>query len=126
MIKVITYDAPHRKTQDLLIRLKLRGYENIEVIATPWQSRKNFIPLIPHRDFKPLKLGPKDISNYFGYKFTPCESIIEGIEGKDDLILIGGAGIIPKEALEKCTIINCWRRNKEYTRYKRNPNKWCR
>ena len=106
MIKVITYDATHRKTQDLLIRLKLRGYKNIQVIATPWQSRKNFKPLIPHRDLKPLELGPKEISNHFGYKFIPCESIIDGIEGRNNLILIGGAGIIPKEALEKCTIIN--------------------
>ena len=51
MISILTYDAPHRKTQDLLFRLKAKGYSDVNVFATPWQKRKNFIPLIPHRKF---------------------------------------------------------------------------
>ena len=52
MIYIITYDYPHRKTQDLLFRLLAKNYKNIAVFSTPWVERKNFVPLIPHRPFE--------------------------------------------------------------------------
>ena len=33
MINVLTYNAPHRKTQDLLFRLKAKGYNDVSIIA---------------------------------------------------------------------------------------------
>ena len=43
---IITYDTPdgivHKKTQDLLLNLKTKGYHNIAVYAIPWVERKNF------------------------------------------------------------------------------------
>ena len=39
MINVITYNAPHRKTQDLLFRL-IKDYNDNNVFATPWQNEK--------------------------------------------------------------------------------------
>ena len=57
MIYVLTYDFPHKKTQDLLFKLKLKDY-NVTVIGTPWVERKNFTPLIPHRFFKADNIYP--------------------------------------------------------------------
>ena len=77
MIKVLTYNAPHRKTQDLLFRLKVRGYDDISVLATPWKERKNFKPLIPHRKFNTLDVTPSDLCERLGYR---CEKV-----GMDEL-----------------------------------------
>ena len=62
MIFVLTYDAPHRKTQDLLLKLKVRGYNDVQVLATPWESRENFKSLIPHRQFTPDPISLKDLA----------------------------------------------------------------
>ena len=107
MIKVITYNAPHRKTQDLLFRLKLRGHNEVEVFATPWVNRKNFTPLIPHRNFRKQNSYPEDLCNCLNYKFKSIDNLNEiPSEGKNSTMLIGGAGIINKEIIDKFTIIN--------------------
>ena len=51
MIAVLTYDAPHRKTQDIILRLKALGYHDITAVASPWVARKSFKPIlnIDHR-----------------------------------------------------------------------------
>ena len=67
---VLTYNAPHRKTQDLLFRLKMKGYDNVVVLAVPWINRKNFVSLIPHRHFNVLDVNPIDICDKFQYKFV--------------------------------------------------------
>ena len=60
MINVLTYNAPHRKTQDLLFRLKAKGYNDVCVLATPWEERKNFRPLIPHRQVDFLNIDKEE------------------------------------------------------------------
>tara|TARA_Y200000002_G_C22599361_1_gene628831 strand:- start:802 stop:990 length:189 start_codon:yes stop_codon:yes gene_type:complete len=62
MYKVLTYNAPHRKTQDLLVRLKSRGYYDVEVIATPWVKRKSFKRKLPHRFLKSLDIMHENFS----------------------------------------------------------------
>ena len=75
MIYVLTYNAPHRKTQDLLFRLKANGYNDINVLATPWEERKNFKPLIPHRKFNALNINPVDLCERLGYNFSAITCI---------------------------------------------------
>ena len=104
MIYILTYNAPHRKTQDLILRLKAHGYNNITVLATPWKDRKNFTPLIPHRKFNTLNIKPSDLCTRLGYEFLEVE--IKELDFKNDLILIAGAGIIPKNIVENHKIIN--------------------
>ena len=105
MIYVLTYDAPHRKTQDLLFRLKAKGYKNIQVLATPWEERKNFKPLIPHRNFKALQVLQVDLCKRLEYHFSKIKLNELKISG-DDLVLIGGAGILPKNIVNSGKIIN--------------------
>ena len=105
MIYVLTYNAPHRKTQDLLFRLKIKGYEDISVLATPWKERKNFKPLIPHRKFNTLDVTPSDLCNKLGYTFDEIElGDLNNLE--NGLILIGGAGILPEDIVKSDKVIN--------------------
>ena len=109
MIYVLTYSAPHKKTQDLLFRLKIRGYDNVLVLATPWQKRKNFIPLIPHRNFNTLNVSPANLCNRLDYKFLEIESGDLSSFFKANqrgIILIGGAGILPMDVVSSGDIIN--------------------
>ena len=73
MIYVITYNFFHRKTQDLLIDLFIKGYENISVIAIPWIKRKNFSPLIPHRNFPAKDISLKLLCKKLNYNILKIE-----------------------------------------------------
>ncbi len=106
MYKVLTYNAPHRKTQDLLVRLKSRGYNDVEVIATPWVKRKNFKQKLPHRFLEPIDIMPEDFSFNLGYKFISCQNIKDVLKNERDIILIGGSGVLAKDIIKNFTIIN--------------------
>ena len=101
MIGVITYNIPHRKTQDVLFRLKAYGYSDVECIAMEFINRKRFISLARHRNTEPLNVHPKKLCKNLGYKYT------EKIDLKRyDKILIGGANILPAETIKEVEIIN--------------------
>jgi len=90
MISVLTYNAPHRKTQDLLYMLKLSGYDDVTVFAIPWQERENFKPLFKHRP-SPMKIMPLRICNALGYNFREVKA---HEEATGEQILIAGCGVI--------------------------------
>ena len=104
MIYILTYDAPHRKTQDLLYRIKVKGYDNVEVLGLPWVKRKNFKPLIPHRNFNILDVNPSSLCKILNYKYYQVK--LEDINLKNEIMLIGGAGILPKKLVNSMKIIN--------------------
>ena len=105
MINVLTYNYPHKKTQDLLFRLIAKDYRDVSVFSTPWIERKNFIPHVPHRPFEfhrgaTLDIYPENLSKKLGYDYHELKSLDElpRIQ-KEDFVLIGGAGIIKKDIL---------------------------
>ena len=104
MIYVLTYNAPHRKTQDLLFRLKAYGYNDVSIIATPWKKIKNFKPLVPHRNFHALNVEPSQLCKQLGYVFIEDE--IKNIKLSNQLFLIGGAGILASDFVNKNRVIN--------------------
>jgi len=109
MIYVLTYNAPHRKTQDLLLRLYLKGCNNVVVLATPWVERKNFKSLIPHRPFIPMDITIEHLCERLNYSFqkVELEDILNVInDNKENVILIGGAGILPKDVVQLSNVIN--------------------
>jgi len=107
MIYVLTYNHPHKKTQDLLLKMKLKNYSNIHVVSTPWVERKNFIPLIPHRLGNAHNIYPQDLSKILGYNYSELQNLDElPALDKDDHVLIGGAGIIKKEIADTKKVIN--------------------
>jgi phosphoribosylglycinamide formyltransferase-1 len=109
MLAVLTYDAPHRKTQDLLRRLKELGHTPVEVVATPWKERKRHLPLVAHRPSDPEPVGPEEFARRLGFGFRRSElgglaSVLR--QFGPELVLIGGAGILPAEIVESLTVIN--------------------
>jgi hypothetical protein len=60
-IGIITYDRPHRKTQDLMLRLMGR---KVIVITIPFKERKRHEPLYQHRP--QMDTGIDTRTNYQG------------------------------------------------------------
>lgn len=102
MLVVLTYDNPHKKTYDVLCQMKARGHNDVLVLATPWESKKSFTPLYPHRPSSTLPVHPRDMSERFGYKYVvkPVDEQTDFIrEENPEMVIISGTGILPEELL---------------------------
>lgn len=109
MLAIITYDAPHRKTQDVLCRLLLEGYRNLHLIALPWIARKNFTPIYSHRPAGRVELHTGQLSERLGLSYSrvnEAELDKHLQENAYDHILIAGAGILPTEVALHHKVIN--------------------
>jgi len=110
MIGVITYDAPHRKTQDVVSRLILKGYRTrIMLIVIPWMERKQRYPFYHHRPGECVDIYPEQLTKM--YDIGCIKRDVSNIErnfaiGLYDHILIAGAGILPDELVRQYKIIN--------------------
>lgn len=109
-IAVITYNTPHRKTQDVLHGLKAKGYENVKVYALPFVQRENpFKPIYQHRPSKAINVDIAVYSKNFGYQFetTTADTLNQQLlYDKADFVIIAGAGLLPDELVETHKIIN--------------------
>lgn len=109
-IAVISYNIPHRKTQDILHQLKAKGYNNVKVYALPFIKRENpFKPIYEHRPSKAINIELKDYLKNFKYDLITCttENLSELFKNdKPDYILIAGAGLLPDEVVINHKIIN--------------------
>jgi len=108
-IAIITYDKAHRKTQDTITKLLIRGYCNLTVIAIPWKERKNFLPLFSHR---PSICEDVQLDTMCKNLSIDCEKMkVEELcnyFSKEQFkhILIAGAGLLPDELVLSHNIIN--------------------
>ena len=109
-IAVITYDTPHRKTQDVLHQLKAKGYKHVKVYALPFIKRENnFKPIYKHRPSKAIDIQLVDYLKHFKYDLINCHSNnLNNLftEDKPDFILISGAGLLPSDLVINHKIIN--------------------
>ena len=100
-IGVITYDIPHKKTQDVLFRLKVAGFANVECVALPFIDRVNFKSLVSCRLGDGVDILPDVFCERLGYGYT------ENVDLKKyDKILIGGARILEQSFIKGYEIIN--------------------
>lgn len=113
-IGVITYNAPHRKTQDLLLRLlgvEKMNPEDIIVYIFPYGRHISEIlnPLYPHRP-KTAHVNTEDLCSFLGLQYIHTTDYKKMQENACQCLvsrfLIAGAGIIPKEAIGSVPIIN--------------------
>jgi len=100
-IGVITYDVPHKKTQDVLFRLKAYGYTFVECIAFPFIKRKKWVPLIKHRMVNELPIDPQTFCAKLAYYYTTKVDLAQY-----DKIIVGGSNILSKETIGNHEIIN--------------------
>jgi len=109
-IAVITYNTPHRKTQDVLHGLKAKGYQKVKVYALPFVQRENpFVPLYQHRPSKAIPVAIETYAMHFGFEFatTTADTLNEQLKNDQaDFVLIAGAGLLPDDLVETHKIIN--------------------
>lgn len=109
-IVVISYNTPHRKTQDVLFQLKAKGYQDVKVLALPFVLRENpFQPIYAHRPSTAISVPTETLCQRLDYGFLAIE--IQAIhaylnEHPADYILIAGAGLLPDELVENHRLIN--------------------
>ena len=108
-ITILTYDIPHRKTQDLILTLMANGYKNLRVIATPFEDRKQNIPIFKHRPDTVIDVSLTEMCYKLGIDMGVTDSIYDTLSvigDTTDAILIGGAGILEKRITDEFKIIN--------------------
>lgn len=108
VIYILTYDHPHRKTQDLVFRLMCTIITHpsvtwIEVVNNylilvilPWEDRKNHKPLY-NTKLPPSLIWPQQ----YGLEEWSINQIPPG-----STVVIGGAGILPPDFVKNNTVIN--------------------
>lgn len=109
-IVVISYNTPHRKTQDVLFQLKARGYQNVMVLALPFVQRENpFKPIYAHRPSTAINVDTHLLCDRLLYQFktvTAEEIHPYLLENPTEYVLISGAGLLPDELVENHKLIN--------------------
>jgi len=110
-IALITYNHPHRKTQDVLAKLWLKGYWDITLLCLPFQQRKPYNPIYQHRPSKCVDVMPMDLdlnSHLWGeiVILDSAEQLAQPLLDSFDKILLCGAGLLPDEVVNKHEIIN--------------------
>lgn len=101
-IGIITYDTPHRKTQDVLFRMLSLGYEDVTLLTSRYELRKQRDVLFNHRPSSCIPADPAALALRFGsVKVAPLSSDLS----RFDKILIAGAGILPED-IARHEIIN--------------------
>lgn len=113
MIVLLTYDAPHRKTQDVAWRLYVADIP-FKAVAVPWEVRPKRRMIYAHRPAEdrwpcePLM----DPQEYFhalraeylvSYKSQLPETLNEL---QPELVVVGGAGILPPEIVNGFRVLN--------------------
>jgi len=98
-IGIITYDVPHKKTQDIMLRLI---GNDVTVIATKFKERKKIKTLYEHRPSMKSHVSTIDLCKHFGFNYIENNNPYEIIK-RLDVGLIGGCGLIETT---DCKIIN--------------------
>lgn len=105
-IAVLTYPVKHRKTYDVLSLLKANGYVDVEVYAVPFHYQKKYFPMIQHRPEMNFQIPEiSELCFNLGYRYEQGELESFNID-KQRIVLIAGAGILPKDFVDRHIIIN--------------------
>ena len=109
MIVVLTYDHPHRKTQDVLIRILALGLKPL-VVATEWKEQINFTPIIAHRLSDCLDMSLSEFCKNLGLalKLTTKANLFNEFKsiGNIDLILLSTGNIIDNNIVASYKVVN--------------------
>lgn len=113
-VVVLTYDAPHRKTEDVVWKLVSSGYRNLHLVATPWIERKERRFIYPHRPGEtgwPCEASFKTsvLAENFDFQFSRCDtsSLCDVLRGIDPtLVVVGGAQLLPEAVVDSWKVLN--------------------
>lgn len=109
MLAVLTFNNPHRKTQDLLFRLTAQGQKPL-VICREFVERKNFIPNIQHRPANPIHLSTEFVAKNLGLTVmhTRSEDLYDVLKSLPEIkyVLLATGNIIDRKVAENFKLIN--------------------
>lgn len=105
-IGVLTYNVRHRKTYDILCRLKAEGYKKVCVYAIPLQYIKTFKPKLQHRPEMPWQIEIKTLCHNFSYDYNEIKDYEDINNERGTIMLVAGAGLLPDEFIKKYRVIN--------------------
>lgn len=109
MVIVLTFDSPHRKTQDLILKLLAKGVKPL-VVATEWIEMKSFSPIIQHRPSNPINISLAtfcknlDINLIVTTKSKLYQEL-KGIEGIE-FVLLSTGNIIDEKVVSEFKVVN--------------------
>jgi phosphoribosylglycinamide formyltransferase-1 len=123
-IVVLTYDAPHRKTEDVIWKLLSGGISKFSIIGTPWVERKPRKYIYGHRPAEPP--WPNEPNGHpssiyknvgIGYEVVQPASLCARLRRLEpELVVVGGAGILDPQIVSEFKVLNVhpgllpWRR----------------
>jgi phosphoribosylglycinamide formyltransferase-1 len=109
MIVVLTFDHPHRKTQDLIFNLLAKGITPL-IVATEWLETKSFKPIISHRPSNPINISLTEFCNNLNLELvitTKLNLYNELIRYENiDFILLATGNIIDVQIATAFRVIN--------------------
>jgi phosphoribosylglycinamide formyltransferase-1 len=105
-VALITYDVPHKKTQDVLFPLIWRDCFNLTLVITPFKSRPSRDVLFQHRPVQLTGPAPSSLASRFGLNALSIEDW-QSFRGDFDFFLVCGSGLIDPEFCQTARIVNC-------------------
>lgn len=100
---IITYQANHLKTEQLVMHL-LGKYE-MRLYALPFVQRPQRSVLYAHRPDQSLGAHPKELCDRFHLEYVPVSRDAD-MDNECELYLVAGAGILSAECLEGKKVLN--------------------
>ena len=94
MIGILTYERPHRRSQDLIINMaKKYGIAKLCVITLPWKEIKKTESIFPVEFQKPLNMTQRELANFL---YIPSFKAENPAFNHDviDWFIIGGAQLL--------------------------------
>jgi len=109
MIVILTYDHPHRKTQDLIFKLLANGVKPL-IIANEWVEMKSFKPIISHRPANPIDISLSNFCKNLGLDLilTTKQHLYTDLisQEKIEFVLLATGNIIDTQIVSKLKVIN--------------------
>lgn len=105
-ITLLTYDAPHRKTHDVLLTMLMRDRFEICIATVPLVERKQRDVLFKHRPDQFVGPSIREIAARYGLAVHDFANWRE-LQTKTDFFVVCGANLLEAEFCNGNKVVNC-------------------
>ena len=105
-VALLTYDVPHRKTQQILAGLALQPALRLRLYGLPFHERAARSPRFHHRPDMWTAGQPNEVAQHYELEYCRIEAVGD-IDQPFDVALIAGAGLLPAAFVADNTVVNC-------------------
>lgn len=104
-IVILSWDVSTRKTHEMILGLKGRGYKNLtwlgmKFVPRPWK------PLYQHRPPVLFDIPVEEFCKNHGIEYIPARSYTPLLDLNPCLALVSGARILSEEVTARCHVLN--------------------